>query len=43
MSGDKSISQRIVMLGALLDHDLKVENFLVEIQFLQCQHRKGGV
>ena len=26
--GDKSISQRIVMLGSLLDHDLKVENFL---------------
>jgi 3-phosphoshikimate 1-carboxyvinyltransferase len=26
--GDKSISQRIVMLGSLLDHDLTVENFL---------------
>ena len=26
--GDKSISQRIVMLGSLLDHDLRVENFL---------------
>ena len=26
--GDKSISQRIVMLGSLLDHDLTVKNFL---------------
>ena len=26
--GDKSISQRILMLGSLLDHDLRVDNFL---------------
>ena len=37
--GDKSISQRIVMLGSLLDHDLKVENFLSDDHHFALIHK----